>query len=576
MARPLLSRRIVRRAIASCGALARRLAVFVLALTATVAGTPGSAQAPASACPSSLTAGAHDYHGLTLTRCSFSGLDLSNANFQGATLTAVVFIKANLTGADFSDAVFADSGSATFPNDFSFANLDGASFARARFNGPTYLTYANLPCADFSNARLDGGNAIFGDQPLQLATSGSCRTKFQNATMNCEFVPQWGQLDLTGADISACAGGLQTPPKGRGHDFSGGIYAGVVFDGLDLTGSKWAGAVLERASFQGATLDNATGLAGASSNQMSRLAGAKFNNASVRNVDLSNAQLYGAQFTNADLSNSSLAGSSLQANTKMSPPIEFGAVFDGAHLRDVNLADADLEGTSFQFASFYGSFGGATPQIPCQTNCPAPGFTCACAKASGADLTRANFSSAYLYGVDFTGTTIVNATQFGSAILTGASFAGVHFQVDGGSAPNFTKALLQGTTFDSGANLVNAVFLDAFVDFGTPGSSRTSNDLFLQLSADYTGFRGWQGAVRPCVRTSYATLSAVPSTAVMTCPHGESAVCGDGSTPASLAHWRSRIAMSANAPVAGWYAFATTYDKAGGNPPSCTAADRNW
>jgi uncharacterized protein YjbI with pentapeptide repeats len=333
--------------------------------------------------------------------------------------------------------------------------------------------------------------------------------------------------------------------------------------------------VLEGASFQGATLDNATGLAGSTA-QLSRLGGAKFNNASIRNVDLSNAQLYGALFTNANLSNSSLAGSSLQANTAAKPPIEGAAVFDGAHLRDVNLANADLQGASFQFTAFYGSFSGTTPQIPCQTTCRAQGFTCACATASGANLTGANFSNAYLYGVDFTGTTNVNGTQFGSAILTGASFTGVSFQFKGGAAPSFTKAALQGTTFDSTANLANAVFLDAFVDLGTPGSSRTSNHLFLQLTADYTRFRGWQGVVSPCVLASYNSLSVVPSSAVMTCPNGNSAICGDGSTPASVALWKSGIAMSANKPVPGWYAFDATYDKAGGNPPSCTVPDPNW
>ena len=562
------------------GTFAKRLATLVLALTATVAGAPGSAQAPtAGACPASLVAGAHDYHGLALTRCSFTGLDLSNANFQGATLTAVVFIKTDLTGARFDNAVFADSGSATFPNDFSFANLSGAVFAGARFDGPTYLTYANLACADFSNTHLDTGNAIFGDQPLNIATNQNCRTKFHNATMNCEFVAQWDQLDLTNASIAACVGALQSGPGGRpAHDFSGGIYSGVIFDGLDLTGSKWTGAVLERASFQGATLDNATGLAGASPTQMSRLGGAKFNNASIQNVDMSHAQLYGAQFTNANLSNSSLAGSSLQANTAATPPIEGAAVFDGAHLQDVNLANADLQGASFLFTAFYGTFGGVSPQIPCHTSCRAKGFTCACATASGANLTGANFSNAYLYGVDFTGTTtVINGTQFGSAILVGASFAGVRFQFNGGAAPSFTKAALQGTTFDSTANLANAVFLDAFVDLGTPGSSRTENDLYLQLTADYTRFRGWSGTTAtPCVVASYNSLSAVPSTAVMTCPNGNSAVCGDGSTPGSVALWRSGIAMRANTPVPGWYAFDTTYDKAGGNPPTCTAADKNW
>src|SRR5690606_33020823 len=99
--------------------------------------------------------------------------------------------------------------------------------------------------------------------------------------------------------------------------------------------SNWTNAVLEHASFQHAKLDKATGLSGTSS-MPARLSGARFNNASLKGVDLSNAQLYGAQFTNANLSGSSLAGAFLSANTNMTPPIQTAAVFDGAHLRDVD------------------------------------------------------------------------------------------------------------------------------------------------------------------------------------------------------------------------------------------------
>ena len=67
--------------------------------------------------------------------------------------------------------------------------------------------------------------------------------------------------------------------------------------------------------------------------------------------------------------------------------------------------------------------------------------------------------------VDFGGSkTIINGTKFGSAILAAANFSGAQFQVNGGAAPDFTKALLQGATFDADANLVNAVLLNAFVE----------------------------------------------------------------------------------------------------------------
>lgn len=527
---------------------------------------PGHAQtagqtAAQAACPASLVAGGHDYHGLTLTQCNFNGQDLSNANFKGATLTAVIFIRTKLSGADFSGAVFADSRNAVLPNDFSFADLGDAKFIGAKFQGPTYLTHAKFGCADFSQTDLVQGKAVFGGEPLLIETEQGCRPKFQNTVMNCEFVGQWDQLDLSGANVGACADQL------KGFNFANGLYAGVVFDNMDLTGSNWSNAVLEHASFQGATLDQATGLSGTSA-APSRLSGAKFNNASVQGVDLSNAQLYGAQFTNANLSRSSLAGAFLSANPNMTPPIVTAAVFDGAHLRDVDLSNAQLQGASFQYASFYGSFGGGAPTLPCATaasRCANPtGFTCACARASGANLSGTNFSNAYLYGVDLSGaTTVVNGTQFGSAILVGASFAGARFQVVGGAAPDFTKALLQGTVFDDTANLVNTSMLDAFMDFGAASNPNQGNIAYLLLSADYTRFRGWSGAATACAQVAYEKFTVVPSKVSMTCPNGRSEVCGTGrAAPGANANWAGGISLQANLPVPGWYLADATYEKA--------------
>ncbi|MDN5938870.1 MAG: pentapeptide repeat-containing protein [Salinisphaera sp.] len=543
-----------------------------------------AAVAPTPACPASLVAGGHDYHGLTLTMCNFTGQDLTNANFNGATLTAVIFIKTILTGADFTGATFADSGNATLPTDFSFATLTNAKFIGAKFNGATYLTYATLTCADFSSPAsgtmdLNNGNAIFGDDPLVIDTSQSCRTKFQQTIMNCEFVAQWNQLDMSNAKIAACTDQLQTV-QGKGHDFSGGMYSGVLFDNLDLTASTWTGAMLEHASFQGATLDNATGLSGTTA-APSRLSAAQFNKASVQNVDMSNAQLYGAQFTNANLTNTSLAGSFLSANTAAVPPIKTAAVFDGAHLKNVSLANAQLQGASFHYTSFYGSFGGGTPAFPCKTTCARPGFTCSCATASGANLTGAIFSNAYLFGVDFTGaTTTINGTQFGSAILTGASFSGAQFQVSGGAAPDFTKALLQGTIFDSNANLVNTSLWNAFVDFGAATNTSQGNILYLLLSSDYTGFKGWSGSGTPCVQAAYGNFTAVPPTVSMTCPNSSSTVCGAGKpAPSTNANWKGGILMAGNQPVPGWYLADATYDKASDPTVICknnATVDPNW
>ena len=192
---------------------------------------------------------------------------------------------------------------------------------------------------------------------------------------------------------------------------------------------------------------------------------------------------------------------------------------------------------------------------------------------------HSNFSNAFLFGVDFSGpTTTINGTVFGSAILTGASFAGARFQVNGGAPPDFARALLQGTVFDRSASLMNARLLNAFVDFGAATNQNDGNLLYLQLDSAYTGFRGWSGASTPCVQLAYATFTAVPSTVSMTCPNGSSTVCGAGKTPESLANWKSAIAMVGNA-VPGWYAFDATYDNAPDRSKICrnnATVDPKW
>lgn len=559
--------------------LAALAALALAVLTGRASSTTPRVRALAPSCPASQVAGAYRYHGQSLTQCNFSGLDLTGADFSNATLTAVNFVRAKLGGADFSGATIVDSGNPVFPTDFTLADLTGAKFVGAQFYAPTYFTYATLSCADFSGTVLTGGNAIFGDSPLRFDPK-ACRPKFVGAKMNCEFYAQWPQLDLSQADISACRS-LVLP----GQDFSGAMLNGVTFDNLDLSNTRWAGAVLEHASFQGATLDHATGLAG-TPQVPALLSAAKFNKASLRNVDFSNAQLYGANFTQADLTEASFAGAFLTSDTSADPPIETAAVFDGAHLKNVNLAGAHLESASFKYASLYGSFSGGTPSFPCRTDTavckPVTGYTCGCATASGATLTNTNFSNAFLYGVDFTGSkTTVNGTQFGSAILVGASFAGATFSVNGGAPPELSNAVLSGAQFGTAARLTGATMTGAFLDFGAATNQNLGNQLTVLLSANYTRFRGWSGSATPCVQMLYGAFTSVPSSSVMTCPNGLSAACGasrPGPPPHGNRNWNGGIPIASNTPVPGWYDYDATYDTAADPSAVCNgqAVETGW
>ncbi|MFS8083751.1 MAG: pentapeptide repeat-containing protein [Ginsengibacter sp.] len=537
---------------------------LILATTRSAGGAQLDVEALTPNCPGSLLPGSYDYHGLALVKCNFSGADLSGANFKGATFTAVVFVRAKLQDADFSNAIFVDSGNPVYPNDFTLADLHQAKFIGAQFKGLTYFSHANLSFADFSGSGLSLGRASFGETIVDdpVGYSGPI---FAGRIMTCEFVPQWSSLDLSNTTgLAACAAQLV------GRDFSGGArLAGADLSGLDLTKTKWDGANLNGTNFQGATLEGATGLNGAARTE---LKGALFNRASARYVDFSAGKLNGASFTQADLEGADFSYAHLTG-------VAGGPAgnFNGANLKNVSLAGASLNSVSFTYASLFGTALGR-PASTCQlakATCPADltatGATCSCASASGANLTDADFSNAFVYGVDFTGSTVLNGTQFNNAILVASNFTGVKFSVDpaqGGKAPLFNGAWLQGV---SATGMLNSGLSGALVDFGRydedSNSVLTSNKLRVQLSPEFTKFRNWRGAsATPCIKLEYGNATALPSNVgSMTCPNGQSypdvpVGCGvlqpKGVGLPLNPNWYGGAASE----LAGWYESDSTYE----------------
>jgi uncharacterized protein YjbI with pentapeptide repeats len=589
------------------GALPRLVCLLLLAswslLAAAHAAAPpaavvGSGQALKPSCPA--PGAGNDYSGKPLVLCNFNKADLRNAKFANANLTAVVFDGADLTGADFSGATFADSGDAMLPTDFSFANLTGASFNGATFKGLTYLTYATLTCADFSNIDISTSNAVFGPSPLKLDKSATCkppltRTTFAQTVMNCEFIDDWNFLDLNHATgLQACAAQL------LGHDFSGAGLDFADLSSMDLSGTTWAGASLRRTVFQGSTLDNAKGLDGASRTE---LAAANFKNVSAKLVNFSNGKLNGADFSGAELQGANFSGASLidDPNDPLGP-IRVAAKFDNAHLQYVNFSGATLNSVSFKYASLYGSMIGAPP-ASCQTdiaqcgNNPVTGSTCSCATLANANLTRTDFSSAFLYGVDFSsanGNTKVNGTTFSGAVLVGANFNGAAFGIDtsqGGQATTLDGAWLQGANL-RGVDLTNVSLAGAYVDFGvinSDGSARPGGNLALLLTANHTKFRGWTGSATPCVHVENPNASVLPTdNGSMTCPNGNSYAVGCGAlaprdnsaggtpanppppcnTPTTNAKWCGG-SVTAAVGIVGWYRRQSTYENGAAPSAQC-------
>jgi len=483
--------------------------------------------------------------GMTLTTPNFSHQDLTNADFKGATLVAPVFVRANLTGAHFDGATF--KARAHFPAqvpDFTFADLTSATFVGAQFLAPTYFNYATLTCADFSQTDLATGAAVFGDEPLIYEPSASCPIKFQKATMNCEFIDDWRNFDLTEAVVSACDTQL------GGRDFSGATFEGVDLTGATLDGSSFAGANLRRARLVGASLQCTTAAAGGS----------------AQCVDLSNAQLQGAILSRANLTGASLYSAYLSNDAN--GDISQAATLENAHLKNVNLAFAQLSGVDFDLANFYGD----TPanSAGCgTTGSNNSGFTKGCASAHGANMTGTTFTGAYLFGVDFTGAAIAGV-DFTDAVLTGADFAdaSISASANSGAVTKFIGAYLQGTNLDRATSLSQADLTNAFVDFRSGG-----NILYAYLSGtDHNMFAcGTPSTCDPahgedvCVEVRYGEPTTVPAgNATITCPAGTSGGngCGPAATDGSNAQWKSSLAIGTPAnpgPPAGWYEDQATY-----------------
>jgi uncharacterized protein YjbI with pentapeptide repeats len=556
-----------------------RLALTLLVFAVTVgAAAPASAQ---SACPRNAQElqAAGSLQGKVLSNCNFSGWNLQAANFSGVTLRNAMFIKANLANANFAGATIQSGvGDTALHSNFSFATLTRASFNAAKFQGPapgvtgrTYFTHADVSCTDFSGTDIST-NAVFGPAPLNIKAGQDCRPKFQKTTMNCEFIADWNAFDLTGANVDACKS------RFRGHDFSGARLAGVVFDGMDLTGSTWQGTTLSvpgptasdlpiAASFQAAILDSATGFVGAN------LTGVVFRRVSAKKVDFSGATLNGAVFDNANLQGAKMVGADL-GPCPTSKSNCTAATLVGAYLKNADLTGSKLESTDFTNASMHSS-------VPVGTGtCDATKGTCASAR--NATLTNTVFTNAYLAGADFGGV-VGRGAKFDSAVLTGANFANTSFSIEPNAvASTFANTLLQGTSFNN-ATLGKVSMSGAFVDFAPGG-----NNLSLLLSEKHTDFPGWTTPKQKvCTRVTYGNTSQLPTNVqAVVCPDGvthgtpdcattgtKPCGCGAMTTSAPLnPFWNNNADIAQNDPQ-GSYGLDPTY---GGKAAPICKRDLAW
>jgi uncharacterized protein YjbI with pentapeptide repeats len=522
-----------------------RAVLFALAgFLAALAGAPGEARAqvaPSADC----NLQTKDFSNKTLSWCNFSGRDLTGAKFSGATLTGVVLIRATLTGADFTNAVFANSNNPVLPNDFTMADLTQAVFRTAKFQGPTYFTYATVTCADFSQTDISNGNAVFGNQ-LDYNPSANCtappnRVRFQGTTMNCEFIDNWRDFDLTGANVTACLAQF------AGRNFSNAMMGNVNFTNAILDGVNFNSAHLE-----GAVLNNA-------SLQCQQTPG--------NCVDLSSAQLLGANLNKANLTGASLHLAYL-SNTNGGA----AATVTNAHLKNVNLSFAQLSGVDFTAANFYGNH--PANSAGCKTTGERyAGFTITCASAFQANMVGTRFPNAYLYGVDFRNA-IISGVSFENAVLVGTNFAAATIGTNPtSSAPTtFHGAYLQGTNLDS-ATTTSLELGDAYVDFAQGG-----NQIYIYLSgAVHNGFAcSTPSTCLPptgqdvCVWIRYPVTTVPAGNTVKTCPDESPGPCGPADPSGNTTRWKSTWTIGAPPePPAGWYSNQATYTPAAPNNLIC-------
>ena len=186
---------------------------------------------------------------------SFAGRDLSCGVFEFADFRMTSFKESRLAGANLENARL-DS-----------ADVTGADLRNARLNG-TSMDNINARLATFRDAKMAGSQ-------LQRAV-------LKGAT-------------FTGADVSlANLGGADFGSVGPE------LHERAQLQGINLSFSDVAGAILDNAQLQGATLIQA------------RLDGASLVGASLKAADLEAARLQGVNLSGADLSLTRLDGAYLQ------------------------------------------------------------------------------------------------------------------------------------------------------------------------------------------------------------------------------------------------------------------------
>jgi uncharacterized protein YjbI with pentapeptide repeats len=427
--------------------------------------------------------------GMDFDGADLSGWDLSKYNLSNCNLS-----KCNLANCDLQDC-----------------NVQGADLSDCN------LSNANLASCDLSKVSRIIGSTMDSANARQAKLSG---LQFDSVSIS--------EVDFTGAILTGCNLTSVQPWKRppilaasnlRGADLSKVDLAGLNLAGADLRGANLAGCNLTNASLTGANLSGldlrSTVLAKAN------LTGANLQDCNLANVDLSGAILVATNFTGCDLTTvhfslplaksadplhptvlancklsftgigpdwscldmtgAKISGfptkvSSLNASSANLSSVSFQGLaitktnFSQATLDEADFTNSTLSDVTFEGTRMVGTVFTSAKIVGCNFVGAALGGIrgSGAAKFSYSYIASCDFSQADLFGVVFSGATMITNTLNSAANLQEADFSNAYMP-----ATDFSGAVLQGATFD-GAFMVQSNLTNADLSPGENGAVPSS------------------------------------------------------------------------------------------------------
>lgn len=275
-----------------------------------------------------------DLSGLELSDVDFAACSLAGALLLGARLCRSSLVGCDLTGANLSGAELTDAR-------LERARLDGADLTAASLAGAR-LDEASLGLAVLAGVRGEGASlrGVRGER-VSFAAGSWLAARFDGATLPfADFTA--AVLDdavLDGAALSAIrlydTRGSRTSFRQcelRGARADGAVFPQGAFHGVRAESSIWDGAVLDGASFLGASL-------GESSFCRASCVGAVFSGADLQRARLARVRLERAELVKANLMEALLESAELT-----------GADLRGANLHGAETWKASLRGAKLELA----------------------------------------------------------------------------------------------------------------------------------------------------------------------------------------------------------------------------------